>query len=356
MNIRHVGVWVLSAVVFVLTLEASLRVEDWLRWDAPLVGVYSHDALFIADSIGWHPRPGAKFEKWSINSSGFRGPEISRDRTPGVIRVAVLGSSETFGQAESSGSEFPRALERELNRRGSTRFEVINAGIPGMSVARMADYWGGWVKGFDPDVVLVYPSPSFYLGIEAPSDSLEVVSSANVEARDALRLIPDGRAVVTGFLPPSVQGMLKQYLIERVVAGEPDGWLWTEPPQDRLRLYARHNAELVSVLQADGVAVVLATHADAIDLPLDDTERVLLTGWRKFHPRALPEVILDFEVAGNQVLAELGQREGVAVVRLDHLIPADKALFSDNEHFTDAGAQAVAAALVDAVYTAAVSR
>lgn len=355
MVIRRAGVWALSAIVFALTLEVSLRVEDRIRWDAPLVGLYSHDAMFVTDSMGWHPRPGARFEKWSINNFGFRGPDISREKPAGVLRVAVLGSSEAFGQAERAGSEFPRALERELNGRDPSRFEVVNAAIPGMPVARMPGYWDQWVRDFDFDVVVVYPSPSFYLAVEAPPDSFHVPPPA-AAPRDASRLVADSRAVVNGFLPESVQAVLKRYVIWRAVREAPEGWVWTEVPPDRLALYSRHNTELVDALRADGVSVVLATHADAIERPLDDTERILLTGWRKFQPRAMPEVILDFEVAANQALVESGQRDGVTVVRLDELIPADRTLFSDDQHFTDAGAQAVAAALVDAVYSAAVSR
>ena len=109
----------------------------------------------------------------------------------------------------------------------------------------------------------------------------------------------------------------------------------------------------MNTLQADGVAVVLATHAAAIDRPVDDVERTILTGWRKFHPRALPEVIMDFEIEANQALVELGRLTGVPVVRLDALMPADQTLFSDHQHFTDAGAQFVAASLAEAVHAAA---
>jgi hypothetical protein len=75
------AVWL--SLLFVTTLEVCTRLEAWWRWAAPLWGPYSEDTLRITDEIRAHNRPGARFEKWVINSAGFRGPDLSLRRRRG---------------------------------------------------------------------------------------------------------------------------------------------------------------------------------------------------------------------------------------------------------------------------------
>ncbi len=68
----------------------------------------------------------------TINSDGFRGRDIDPVKEPGVVRVVTLGASSTFGFHNRDDQTYPRQLENLLNQeaRGSTRYEVINLGIP----------------------------------------------------------------------------------------------------------------------------------------------------------------------------------------------------------------------------------
>jgi len=67
----------------------------------------------------------------SINSLGFRGPEISATKD-GVYRIVVLGESTTFGMTIEPGDEpWPERLEQIIRQRLKTRrpVQVINAGV-----------------------------------------------------------------------------------------------------------------------------------------------------------------------------------------------------------------------------------
>jgi hypothetical protein len=58
----------------------------------------SFSVLFEEDSNGVHYNiPNARYEKWEINSLGFRGKEIDLEKKEGQIRIVCLGVSETFG-------------------------------------------------------------------------------------------------------------------------------------------------------------------------------------------------------------------------------------------------------------------
>jgi hypothetical protein len=354
--------WAIAALVFLVTLELCVRIESAMRWGAPFLGAYSHQSLFVNDSLGWHPQFGARFEKWTINSHGFRGPEIEREKAPGTVRVAVLGSSETFGQGESPEMEFPRAMERLLNqarhkaRPGavgthiSERFEVVNAGIPGMSVARMDEYWKRWVRQFDPDVVVVYPSPGFYLGNEAPPDSIPPRSGPPTVPDGGLRLPARIDLALNRFLPEGLQTELKRISVSRTRSSHEEGWVWHELPEERLDLYIRHLRRLVATLTSSGVEVVLATHASAVEAPFDQTDELLLSSEERFFPRAAKEVIVAFEGRANEEVLALGAELGVIVVPVDSIVPTDPRLFTDYQHFADSGAELAGGALADAVF------
>ncbi|MFW6107998.1 MAG: hypothetical protein ACOC70_02240, partial [bacterium] len=92
-NIRVALKCIGLAALFLVVLELCARVDDRLRWGAPVVGHYSHRLLTVEDERGIHSRPGARFEKWELDEHGFRripgGPEITVQKPEGVIRVAV---------------------------------------------------------------------------------------------------------------------------------------------------------------------------------------------------------------------------------------------------------------------------
>src|SRR2546421_1824407 len=133
-HLRRALWWLGNAALFVAVLEVCIRVEDRIKWNAPLTGLYSPALLTTADSVAWFNRPGAAFEKWHINRHGFRGPDLPLEKAPGVTRVAVLGSSETFGLYERPEMEYPAQLGRMLDEAHPKGFEVFNAGVAGMSL------------------------------------------------------------------------------------------------------------------------------------------------------------------------------------------------------------------------------
>jgi lysophospholipase L1-like esterase len=99
------------------------------------------------------------------NSLQFRDREPG-PRTPGVLRLAVLGDSFTEGQGVKERDTYPRALERALNRTGSS-WEVLNFGRRGADFPALRNTFEELVE-FEPDVVL------YGMGLNdcEPSDAL----------------------------------------------------------------------------------------------------------------------------------------------------------------------------------------
>jgi lysophospholipase L1-like esterase len=92
---------------------------------------------------------------FETNSWGFRGPERSRDKPPGVFRIVVIGDSVTMGWGALYEHTYAARLERELNGAGSTqRYEVLNIGLSGLNTHWAVSRFEKLGLRFDPDMVI----------------------------------------------------------------------------------------------------------------------------------------------------------------------------------------------------------
>lgn len=85
-----------------------------------------------------NPRPYGRDDNWTIeiDSRGFRGRENESSVTDddATFRVLCIGDSVTFGFNVDQPDSYPAQLERILTaRHPETRFEILNAGVPGWS-------------------------------------------------------------------------------------------------------------------------------------------------------------------------------------------------------------------------------
>lgn len=346
--LRAAGRWLLVFVVFGLVLEASARIDDRVRWGVPLLQRnYTHAMLQASDSLGRRNRPGARFEKWEINSHGFRGPETTVEKPTGVIRVVVAGASETFGLYESPGMEYAAQLDSILEERAPGRYEVINAASAGMTPPRVRFLWEAHLRRFDPDVLIFYPSPAFYLDERAPRDTTRIRRRAARPLPPRPRIMRKIKIVMKRFIPEVVQTRMNELLAARA-AGNP-GETWDEPPAGRVDTFRRQLGELVDAVRRDSVRVILATHATRFDGPMDAADRRHMAGWRKFYPRATAGCMLEMEEQANEAIRQLGRARGLSVVEIAGAIPPGEEHFADFAHFTDAGARRVAELFAAAV-------
>lgn len=108
-------------------------------------------------ALGWEPIPGSSQPHIAINSSGFRGKEYSRTVKPGVVRIAFLGDSETFGYSLKKEHTLPGCLERSLNSFSKEkRYEVLNFGVPGYNTAQEFALLEKKAIHFNPSIVVMY--------------------------------------------------------------------------------------------------------------------------------------------------------------------------------------------------------
>lgn len=93
----------------------------------------------------------------SVNSHGFRSPEIKTEKPPESLRIAYLGSSATF-DVFSSSNEATWVHQAQLalaNNYPGAQLEYINAAISGTSIDRLALIYNHSVAKYHPDLAVI---------------------------------------------------------------------------------------------------------------------------------------------------------------------------------------------------------
>lgn len=347
--IKPIVKMILLGIYFVFILEVCARIDDLIKWNAPIFENYSRENLTLVDSYGLRNRPNSQYQKWKINEHGFRGDSISKDKPAGKVRIMVLGASETFGLYESEDKEYPKQLQNILDLRAPGKYQVINAAVPGLSPPRIQHLYEKWLKTFSPDIAIYYPSPSVYLMRNPPAPVFSEKVQNSKKLRLECRIVAKASIVLKRFLPVKLQAMMKEILIKRAIAGRSEEWIFHNPPPERLALFESQLQELVQGIQKNGTKILLATHATVFSKPISDEEKQMLIGWRKLYPYVAENAFLEMERIGNIIIKKVADHTTSEVVDIDASLPKTTENFADHVHFTTAGAGAVAEMMAEAV-------
>lgn len=140
-----------------LAVEAGMRVAGV----DPLADLRRGEKALLRPSadpeVEYELTPGARGRAWgtdvSVNSLGFRGPEVAS--TPGeAFRIVVLGDSVTFGASVPAGAEFPAQIGRLLPG-GPSGYEVLNLAVGGYDTTNEAALLAARAPQLQPRLAIV---------------------------------------------------------------------------------------------------------------------------------------------------------------------------------------------------------
>ena len=329
-----------AVAVFAAVWEVCARLDDAWTDGAPLFGAHDMSILMTTDEFGITGRPNARFSKWKMNSLGFRGEELHMDRE----RILCVGASETFGMYEPEGMEFPRQLERELNRRaGSERYQVVNAGLPGQSLSSFDRRAAAVLHGVRPAAAVLYPSLAIY--INPPPENFVLPAAPNTPAfhlRIAYKL-----SALSDRVPEAVQTALRRIAIRgqtrrRVVLDR--------IPESNVLRFRRDLSRLLDLLAGEKVRAVLVTHATRFGASVGPEDNATLIAWRALYPALKEDGFLDMENRLNNVIRNEAANRGLALVDAAGFLHG-AGNFVEFVHFTPSGAGVLAHAIADGMLT-----
>lgn len=320
--------WSLLAAV---TLELCARLDDSLTHSAPFLENYDNNFLNAFDQIGNRGRPHAHYLKWNLNSLGFRGPELD----PRLPKIMAVGSSETFGQAESEGMEWPRQLERQLKG-----VQVVNTGFAGetfpTSVRRLPER----LALVNPTAVLLYPSVAHYLSIPY----IPPYQGPPPAPRPRPRMQDRVESLIKQNAPLWLMTRLRQRQIEQDAPAY--GPLIDNIQPELVQRFEQDLRTAARLIREAGAAPIFVTHANRFGRAVTPEERFMLTAWRKFYPNLREDGFLPMEQTMNDVTRRVAAEENILLLDPAPHMPPGPRYFSDFVHFTNEGATAFTQILV----------
>lgn len=116
------------------------------------------------DDVKWedepflHLKPNQHLKTININSHGFRGQEITKEKPADVYRIFVVGGSTAFGVGSTSDSTtIPGYLQKLFDSSNTgIKIEVINAGIPKAYSYTETHYIQNNLLDYEADLFIIY--------------------------------------------------------------------------------------------------------------------------------------------------------------------------------------------------------
>jgi lysophospholipase L1-like esterase len=272
----------------------------------------------------------------SVNSLGFRGPEITAAKPPNTVRVFVVGDSTTFGHTLPNDQTYAALLGTLLAPDlAPRRLQVINAGIPGTTLPQHNFHIRNRILPLAPDILIVHTVADIAAPRLAALDKLrrrlreDLPEPAVHHILVRSHLYRALRRLIKGDVDPALRSNM-----ERIVAMT-DG---EELPEAIFSAFRSDLADLARIARTNNVRLALL-------LPIvePNARRIALAGC--LQAGRLPNKH-DYELflATEETIAipiEFGKREGIPVINPHEIfVPAvleQELFFADGVHPNAAG-------------------
>jgi lysophospholipase L1-like esterase len=235
----------LVITAFGLELLTRLVVDDGMQFDLEM-WKYARDVKQVATDplIGHEHAPNREAHLMGVdfrtNSHGLRDHEFSLKRTPGKLRVAMLGDSLTVGWGVPVEATFAKRIERMYAAAGVDA-EVINFGVGNYNTVQEVQAFLVNGRRYQPDVIVL----NYFVNDAELLEPARSPSSLMRGCYACVFLAGRGDAVVRQFLGGKDWA---QYYLSLYGDGTSPGWLEAKAAIGRLAEAAKASgAKLVIV-------------------------------------------------------------------------------------------------------------
>ena len=322
----------LTVAGLLLMTEAGVSIfarNTLARWEAP-VPVTHTGAPYLPGNpyLLWEMVAGVRSEmgvEVSVNTLGFRGPETTQTKPPGIRRVLLIGDSTVYGHGVEQEAIFASRLNESLG----PSIEVINLGVPGYSTEQSLNLLDlrGW--SLEPDLLVV-------ASLWSDNNFDAFIDKDLLSERSAFEHSP--AAGVSRVLQRSALYRWMDWRLRlgpKAEAVNTVGWMLGRQPTGGFRRvavndYGTNLQRLVDLASAKGAQTTFLALANSADLgaPMEGA-----IAWPLY----------------RQVMADVALRNGAPMLDIQSVFEADGApwsdLFLDEMHPTDRGHALIASAV-----------
>jgi len=315
--------------------EGLVRFRQYLR----VGSVASQEALYSVDERLQLRvlKPGVRTSRMSINSSGFRGPEIETPKPEERVRIAFLGASTTFcAEVSGDAAVWPQRVVEQLRAAyPGTSFDFVNGGVPGYLVSSSLTNLRHRVLEHRPDIIVIYHATNNLSGEVRKLAAAQGMGGAADNVRQSWL---ERHSLLWELV---VKNLRVRHAQQQ--AATPENRRLTF---DSAGIGAEFQADLKSLArESTGVAsrVAIATFSTRLR-PEQTPEQQSQAAVSAFV--YMPFMSLDGLLRGyaryNEIIRQVAAGEGALLIGEENSIPGDAAHFVDTVHFTDEGSRLMA--------------
>lgn len=332
------GLCLVLLVVIFLAAEGFVRYRAWVKYGGATVRI--ENIFYLDENTGMrYPIPGYRSARLTINSFGFRSPEIDREKPADTYRIAFLGGSTTFNfEVFGNANTWPALVVSSLSTPGEKRqFDFINAGAPGFNAGLSRERFEQLVKSFQPDLVVIY---------HANNDLIRFSRSAARKA-GVYNLVDQSLSWISSW-------SLLSYLVEKnilFILRQHNIFKLKVDPDTLAEPFGRELRNLVRSVKSSGAKVALVTFSTRLRRSMSASERKAAAVTHLYYmPYMTPNTFLDSFDAYNRVIRAVAKEENAVLIEAATAIPADDRHFTDSVHFTDRGAEVMANVISESLH------
>lgn len=322
--------WALPAftILFLLVAEGALRCRQYVRYGTfgSVHAFATHEATGLPI-----PVPRKTTAHISIDSQGFRSPELEEFKPAGCTRLAFLGGSTTFcAEATSNESTWPAQVFAGLERAAPGSFDYLNAGVPGYTVERSQRSYESRVAPNQPDLVFIYHA---YNDLVCDTRDL-AMAEGFAKPEPAVDWLGD-YSLLWHLLRQNIFVRLRVQQVQTAAALECDFGPLAEA-------FGERTESLVRAVQASGAKPVLITFAYRGQGLPDGEQTEASASALRYMPYLRAESVLEGMRAYNTALRAAAERTGATLLECSDAVPGTAENFNDSVHLLDPGCSLLA--------------
>lgn len=283
-----------------------------------------------------------------INSLGFRGEEIGKEKSPDTYRIFILGGSTVYNEYTPYEENTARVLEKQLQvRYPDKKIEVMNAGVRYYNSEHSIIQYLFKIKDYNPDLIIVWQGANDMAAscTDMGNDTYGQYSDDYSHKFGPLITVfnyfyspkPMFNLATVDYLAYIAQNTL--YSDFRKSSNSPD--TSTKPPGKPINMsfqsitaYKRNLLSLIKILREDNVKLILGNQPFLYNKTLDKSHSWDLE-WVCRTNTTYPNIssLIDGMRKINQTTKDVASQEDIQFVDIEEKIPKTLEYFSDDFHF-----------------------
>lgn len=306
----------------------------------------------------------------NINSFGFRGEEMTKEKSAGIYRIFILGGSTVLNKTTAFEMTGPRILEKLLREKyPNKKIEVMNAGVDGFTSEHSLIQYLFYIKDFNPDMVVMWhgfndwyyscsPQERAYGSFKSDYSHFFGADALMVKEHFSPQPIIGIKLVTFDFFIKFLQDNWYSDIRNLYLANNSSSGFYTQKTENNqyemkdfasLPSYTRNLQSLINSVLDDNVILILGNQPYLYSENLDQKtlSKIYFPVLHCSKDGKYPTIssVINGMTKYNKATKDVAAKNNIPFIDLESQIPKNLEYFTDDVHYTEKGNEQIGNAL-----------